>query len=106
MNDNDAGQTNRSLSRTIRDFGALSMGGSIYAQHLDSATTSRTPIVLAAIQPFNLTSLDDAELLRVSPPGNLVSVRSQEEILYDGAYHHFSINRFDYSSLMRLFVES
>ena len=67
-------------------------------------------MVLATIEPFNLTSFDDAEVLRVSPPGNLVSVRSQEEVLYDGAYHHYSINRFDFivdnASLIRLFIES
>ncbi len=81
------------------------MGGTIYAHRPD-----RAPALLATVDAFNLTSMDGAELLHVSPPGNLVSVRSQEESLYEGAYHHYSINRFDFvvepSSLMRLFVES
>ncbi len=86
------------------------MGGRIYARH---RSMHRWPaIMLAAIEPFNLNSFDSANVLHISPPQNLVSVRSQEEeLFYQGSGHFsFSINRFDFvldsASLMRLFMES
>ncbi len=92
----------RQLSRTVSDFGVLSMGGNIYSRHLDSM---RAPHVLASIRPFNLNARDTAEVLHVMPSGNAISIRSQE--MGEG---HFQINRFDFlldtSSLMRFFIES
>lgn len=91
------------------------MGGNIYAQHVDGlrgrSYPRRGPHVLASIRPFNLNPTDAAEVLHVLPPGNLVSIRSQEMgfrfATDDG---QFQINRFEFTldtnSLMRMFVES
>lgn len=126
----------RRLSRSIREFGALSIGGIIHANHI--LTTSRRhydnsrargPMILSIIETFNLNPNDAVELLRITPPGNLVSIRSQEEReditssyidshLERGGNHHsllpreqiIQINRFEFvldsRSLMRMFLES
>lgn len=69
-------------------------------------------ISLATIARFNLNALDGANILHVSPPENLVSIRSQEEEMFhaDSGHYTFAINRFDFivdsASLIRLFMES
>jgi hypothetical protein len=95
------------LSRIIQEVGALSIRGNIFAR--TRAHSERQPdrsIFLANIERFNLSSCDAVEVLHVTPPGNAVWLRSQEDT--NGI--HFEINRFDYlvhnSSLMRLFFET
>ena len=87
------------------------MGGNIYAHPLDNYSTRlreprQGPLVLAHIEQFNLNSFDGVEVVRVSPPGNVLSVRSQEM----RPPYSFEINRFDFvvdsSSLMRMFLEA
>jgi hypothetical protein len=96
--------THRQLSRVIQDFGALSMSGNIYAQHVMNRP-GRGPVLLASIERFNLNASDSVQILHVHPPANIVSLRSQE----DRMHGNFEINRLDYllssSSLMRLFLE-
>ena len=89
----------RSLSRNIVDFGAQAIGGSIYAQRIGGPS-----LRMANIEPFNLNNFDAIDLLRITPSGNLLSVRSQEN--NDGSLH---VNRFDFimdtPSMMCLFTE-
>jgi hypothetical protein len=90
------------------------MGGNIYAQPIDNYSTRlreprRGPLVLAHIEQFNLNSFDGVEVVGVTPPGNVLSVRSQEmRPPYSGG--SLEINRFDFvldsSSLMRMFLEA
>ena len=95
------------LSRTIREFGALSIRGTISARRrIVSERQHRGPIYLANIERFNLNTCDAVEVLNVTPVGNAVCLRSQE----DTNGNLFEINRFDYlvhnSSLIRLFMET
>lgn len=89
------------------------MSGNIYARRrIDSSRQLNTMTSLATIERFNLNSFDAADILHISPPENLVSIRSQEEEMFHpgSGQYGFAINRFDFfmdnATLMRLFMES